>query len=153
MEAVQGAFQPYIDHIDQIFKTITAYNGFEFVRLNELKKRGWRGVFHASIVVLWKGYERVLQQNVVPFYPRWQENGKLFAGRYRLFCGRHERFTAQDTWLQDTWWTVCSRMGLIHSTDEESWQLHAAANLFCSNYTFSPKICYCQLANKCWLYL
>ena len=34
---MKDAFKPYIDHIDQIFKTITADNGSEFVRLNELK--------------------------------------------------------------------------------------------------------------------
>ena len=37
MEAVKAAFEPYISRIDQIFKTITADNGSEFVRLNELK--------------------------------------------------------------------------------------------------------------------
>ena len=37
MEAVEAAFEPYVDHLSQIFKTITADNGSEFVRLNELK--------------------------------------------------------------------------------------------------------------------
>ena len=37
MEAVKTAFEPYKSCIDQIFKTITADNGSEFVKLNELK--------------------------------------------------------------------------------------------------------------------
>ena len=37
MEAVKVAFEPYVDHLSQIFKTITADNGSEFVRLSELK--------------------------------------------------------------------------------------------------------------------
>ena len=37
MEAVKAAFEPYVDHLSQIFKTITADNGSEFVRLSELK--------------------------------------------------------------------------------------------------------------------
>jgi IS30 family transposase len=37
MEAVKTTFEPYKSCIDQIFKTITADNGSEFVKLNELK--------------------------------------------------------------------------------------------------------------------
>lgn len=37
MNAVKAAFKPYESCIDQVFKTVTADNGSEFVRLSELK--------------------------------------------------------------------------------------------------------------------
>lgn len=39
MESVKAAFKPYKSRIDRIFKTITADNGSEFARLNELKSK------------------------------------------------------------------------------------------------------------------
>lgn len=40
MEVIEKAFKPYLERINEIFKTITADNGSEFSRLSELKSKG-----------------------------------------------------------------------------------------------------------------
>ncbi len=76
MNALEGVFKDYSEHLTEVFKTVTADNGSEFARLSELKDRGI-GVYFTHP---FSSYEKGSNERHNRIYRRFVPKGKSMSG-------------------------------------------------------------------------